>query len=405
MSSLVKPKKFWELYYHCLPGCAKHPQGNVRHHESLGIKDKKAAKDIQKEFDGEQAKTKARIKLGLSFVQPDPNLTIRDMADKYFEGVRPEKSPYTISNADEPAIKHLIKTVGNIPVRLLDEEAVRRYRTHFLDKDKLSPASWNSRRKVLRAIWNWGIRAKLLDANPFIQVGDVVDHEDDHRLQPVPKSRLRDILAACPDRAWQLVILFFYQSMCRKGELIRLRRDDVLRSEGLIRFRRPKERSNREVKHKYLTITPELLAIIDEAESQCNSEHVFSRLEREGRPLYYSKVTKMLNTIGKRIGSPLSPHRLRKSGATDSSAAGTDIRTIQTLLGHADIRTTAKYIRPNQEHQRAAMQRLGVDQLLTVPNDAFTKLATESLKKAHHARRASAAPKRSGKRQRVKARN
>ena len=44
-----------------------------------------------------------------------------------------------------------------------------------------------------------------------------------------------------------------------------------------------------------------------------------------------------------RIAKPVGPHTLRHSFATDLLLAGYDIRTVQELLGHRDVKTTMVY--------------------------------------------------------------
>jgi len=62
-------------------------------------------------------------------------------------------------------------------------------------------------------------------------------------------------------------------------------------------------------------------------------------LSVRGRPL----TTQMVWKIVKGLDSHASPHKLRHSMATHMVEHGADLRTVQTLLGHADIATTQVY--------------------------------------------------------------
>ncbi len=71
------------------------------------------------------------------------------------------------------------------------------------------------------------------------------------------------------------------------------------------------------------------------------SANVF--IARGAKPLTRQRIWQLVQSAAKATGRPASPHMLRHSCATHMVEGGADLRTVQTILGHADISTTQVY--------------------------------------------------------------
>ena len=135
----------------------------------------------------------------------------------------------------------------------------------------------------------------------------------------------------------------FYAGALRVSEIVSLKLEDVKLDMGyvLVRGKGDKERivplgrSAQETLTTYLRDARPLLA------SQRNSPFLF--IARGAKKITRQRVWQMVAAASASSGRHASPHMLRHSCATHMVENGADLRTVQTILGHADISTTQVY--------------------------------------------------------------
>ena len=76
--------------------------------------------------------------------------------------------------------------------------------------------------------------------------------------------------------------------------------------------------------------------------------------------------SRVVNTVFDRVvrkagleGQGITPHKLRHTFATFLIRTGADVRTVQELLGHSSLQTTAGYLHSDTRTKEAAVGRLG----------------------------------------------
>jgi integrase/recombinase XerD len=149
----------------------------------------------------------------------------------------------------------------------------------------------------------------------------------------------------------------FYAGALRVSEIIALKLEDVKLDMGyvLVRGKGDKERivplgrSAQEALLKYLREARPTLA------EKKISPYLF--VSRGAKKLTRQRVWQMVSTASKSTGRHASPHMLRHSCATHMVENGADLRTVQTILGHADISTTQVYTHVALDRLKSVYQK------------------------------------------------
>jgi integrase/recombinase XerD len=158
----------------------------------------------------------------------------------------------------------------------------------------------------------------------------------------------------------------FYAGALRVSEITGAKLEDLKLDAGymLVRGKGDKERivplgkSAQAALTEYLKQSrPVLMAGKGNAASFSGASSPWLFAARGGRKLTRQRVWQMVRAASSASGRAASPHMLRHSCATHMVENGADLRTVQTILGHADISTTQIYTHLALDRLRTVYQK------------------------------------------------
>lgn len=214
-------------------------------------------------------------------------------------------------------------------------QKLRDYILFLINDRKFAWASVNLKVSALRFFYtNILQRKNLLLAIPT--------RKTPRRLPQVfNRNELLRLFASVDNQKHRTILITTYAAGLRVSEVIRLKLTDIDSNRMMIRVQNGKRNKDR-----YTILSPRLLSELRSYWRACHPtiwlfprENSTHHLTRETPHLIFRKALKKA-----KIAKELTFHSLRHTFATNLLEADVDIRTIQILLGHSSIVTTALYL-------------------------------------------------------------
>ena len=249
----------------------------------------------------------------------------------------------------------------------LNHTHLRSYQAHLLRTGQLQPKTVRLHVSALRFFFVKTLRRRyLLDDTPYPKAPQ--------RLPSILSvEEMARLIEAADGLYHRTMVMMLYSTGMRSAELLQLQVVDIDSRRMLIHIRQGKGGRDR-----YVPLSPTLLATL----------RVYYRWMRPqtwlfpgtvhnwraDKPITKRVLWDAVVIAAKRAGlrRRVSPHLIRHSYATHLLESGADLRTIQLLLGHVNIRHTALYLHLSQKHLQAVAN----------PLDALTILGPDTARRS-----------------------
>jgi site-specific recombinase XerD len=219
---------------------------------------------------------------------------------------------------------------------LLGPDEIRTYLIHLTRERRLAASSIIVAVAALRFFFT--VTLKRL----WIVEDDIPAGRQAKKL-PVVLSReeVARFLSAVDNLKHRVILTVCYATGLRISEAVRLKPGAIDSKRMVIRVEQGKGRKDR-----YVMLPPKLLDILRDYWDRSRPGEWLFPGRGPGQPVDPSTIEHTCRAVRLvcGIGKPVAPHALRHAFAVHLLEAGTDLRTIQLLLGHRSLTTTAQYL-------------------------------------------------------------
>jgi len=304
--------------------------------KALKTRDKAKAKSVFKEMEKEWLRGR------LFLLEDYRKATISELATDYCS--RSNVSKWT-TKKDELSLKLLSEAIGDIQIRTITRERMRKFKSVCLARGTAS-ITINGYLRHIKAAFHYAVREGFLEKIPEIEMESVDDTLPRYLSPEQIKKILKKAKETDPD-LWHYIMFNLYTG-CRRRESLRLewQKIDLKNRECRLMGKRSKGKG---LKERVVRLLDPIYKVLYPVKKDVGK--VFFQYHPD-------TVSKMFHALAKSCGVNARLHDLRHSCATYLLKSGVPPEVVQKILGHSQITTTQIYAKVLDEVVKKEMEKL-----------------------------------------------
>jgi integrase/recombinase XerD len=278
--------------------------------------------------------TEFRRELGKQTVSP---YTVAAIAGQYIPWMEMHQANKTAMDKKRMLYASILPFFGQLMPDRITPQAIQTYKEKRLSDGRKIYRAVNLELLCLQAMLKWGYENGLCNEPP----GKQKPLPYKRRIPNVPNpTDIYRIIEATTDLFHRSLFLALYHTGLRSDEAKSLRWDDVSIDAGYLRVVNGKGGKDRIV-----PLSSSLKTVLSEYRKESMGPFVWGWTDRDGTYHRLSSFKTAWNASVRRAGlKGITPHKLRHAFASHGLEAGTDLQSLQDMLGHASISTTQIYL-------------------------------------------------------------
>ncbi|MGO9591534.1 MAG: tyrosine-type recombinase/integrase [Candidatus Acidiferrales bacterium] len=307
----------------------------------------------------------AKFRAGI--LDPEPPPLFKAFAEQFLERTKNEMRPNT-TRGYGVSLKSLKPRFGSLRLDEITADGIERFKQSRLEQ-KLSPSTVNRDLACLRRILLFAVKKDVIATTPF--VAHKVEFLEEHRRERVLTfDEERKYLAAAGQPLRDVATVMLELGL-RPGEVFAIRRHDVhLEAAPAAFVHIPAGKTPNAVRD--VSITKRAREVLKRRLTAAKGDHLFPlRIGNEtlagmprglcydwAQPMNELEPAHLRALRDSKIAPSFRIYDLRHTYGTRAAEAGMDVLTLQRLMGHADLKTTARYVHLSKRHLADAQTRI-----------------------------------------------
>lgn len=294
-------------------------------------------------------------------------ISFRDFAAEYLEYSRANKARSSYERDMTTVRKHLVPVWGEFQLSRITSKMIEDYKMRRLES--VAPATLNREINTIKSLFSKALEWEYIRDSPAKPVKWLKTSRGSMRFLSSEEADLfLEASKQCKNSSFHAIVTVALHTGMRRGEILRLMWQDVDFRRGKINVVSREGAHTKNYDSRSLPMSRTVRDLLKRHPRHLRSPYVFCNTK--GEP--FKEVDTSFATALKKSGvAHFRFHDLRHTFASRLVMKGVDIRTVQELLGHKDLRMTMRYAHLAPDHMRRAVEILdgGVEEDAGHPED------------------------------------